>query len=86
MYHSVSAKYLQTYLDEYCFLFNRRRSSNLLFRAILERVSEMASYGAMKNARERLPRRATSGLSFPCGVSVCAGMSLGAVYAKGQIV
>lgn len=56
MYHSVSAKYLQTYLDEYCFLFNRRRSSNLLFRAILERVSEMASYGAMKNARERLPR------------------------------
>lgn len=39
VYHNVSAKYLQTYLDEYCFRYNRRDSGNLLFRAILERVS-----------------------------------------------
>jgi transposase-like protein len=43
VYHSVSAKYLQTYLDEYCFRYNRRNQGNLLFRAILERVSLKAS-------------------------------------------
>ena len=43
VYHSVSAKYLQTYLDEYCFRYNRRDKGNLLFRAILERVSLKAS-------------------------------------------
>jgi transposase len=43
VYHNVSAKYLQTYLDEYTFRFNRRDRGNLLFRAILERVSQRAS-------------------------------------------
>lgn len=43
VYHSVSAKYLQSYLDEYSFRYNRRRSGNLIFPALLERVSEMAS-------------------------------------------
>lgn len=43
VYHNVSAKYLQTYLDEYSFRFNRRDRGNLLFRAILQRVSERAS-------------------------------------------
>jgi transposase-like protein len=43
VYHNVSAKYLQTYLDEYSFRFNRRDRGNLLFRAILERVSQRAS-------------------------------------------
>lgn len=43
VYHSVGAKYLQTYLDEYCFRYNRRESGNLIFRAILARVSERAS-------------------------------------------
>jgi transposase-like protein len=43
VYHNVSAKYLQTYLDEYCFRFNRRDRGNLLFRAILDRVSQRAS-------------------------------------------
>ena len=39
VYHNVIAKYLQTYLDEYCFRYHRRDRGNLLFRAILERVS-----------------------------------------------
>jgi transposase len=39
VYHSVSKKYLQTYLDEYAFRYNRRDLGNLLFLAILERVS-----------------------------------------------
>ncbi len=43
VYHNVSAKYLQTYLNEYCFRYNRRDRGNLLFRAILQRVSERAS-------------------------------------------
>ena len=43
VYHSVSAKYLQGYLDEYSFRYNRRDSGNLIFSALLERVSEMAS-------------------------------------------
>jgi len=43
VYHSVSAKYLQSYLDEYSFRYNRRDSGNLIFPAILARVSELAS-------------------------------------------
>jgi transposase len=43
VYHSVSAKYLQGYLDEYSFRYNRRDSGNLIFPAMLKRVSELAS-------------------------------------------
>ena len=43
VYHSVSAKYLQTYLDEYSFRYNRRNQGNLLFKRILEQVSRQAS-------------------------------------------
>jgi len=43
VYHSVSAKHLQSYLDEYCFRYNRRLEGNLQFNAILERVFERAS-------------------------------------------
>jgi transposase-like protein len=43
VYHQVSQKYLQTYLDEYSFRYNRRQYGNLLFTEILRRVSERAS-------------------------------------------
>jgi hypothetical protein len=43
VYHSVSPKYLQTYLDEYCFRYNRRYEGNQQFNAILGRVFERAS-------------------------------------------
>jgi transposase-like protein len=43
VYHSVGQKYLQSYLDEYTFRYNRREMGNQQFRAILERVSERAS-------------------------------------------
>jgi hypothetical protein len=43
VYHSVSTKYLQTYLDEYCFRYNRREMGNLIFTSMLKRVSELAS-------------------------------------------
>ena len=44
VYHSVSAKHLQSYLDEYSFRYNRRDSGNLVFSSILARVGEMASH------------------------------------------
>ena len=43
VYHSVSKKYLQTYLNEYSFRYNHRDCGNLIFPAILARVSEKAS-------------------------------------------
>jgi len=43
VYHSVSKKYLQTYLNEYSFRYNRRDSGNLIFFAILGKVAELAS-------------------------------------------
>jgi transposase-like protein len=43
VYHSVSQKYLQTYLDEYTFRYNRRFEGNQQFRAILARISERAA-------------------------------------------
>jgi transposase len=43
VYHSVSQKYLQTYLDEYCFRYNRRASGNLIFPAMLAKVGEKVS-------------------------------------------
>jgi transposase len=42
VYHSVSRKYLQTYLDEYSFRYNRRDQGNLIFTSMLKRVSELA--------------------------------------------
>jgi transposase len=43
VYHSVSREYLQHYLDEYCFRYNRRHSGNQQFKAILLRASRQGS-------------------------------------------
>lgn len=42
VYHSVSQKYLQSYLDEYSFRYNRRDQGNLIFKSILEQATERA--------------------------------------------
>jgi len=42
VYHNVGKHYLQTYLDEYSFRYNRRNQGNLIFNAMLERVFERA--------------------------------------------
>jgi transposase-like protein len=42
VYHSVSAKYLQLYLDEYSFRYNRRESATPMFWAMLDRVQKTA--------------------------------------------
>jgi transposase len=42
VYHNVGKNYLQTYLDEYSFRYNRRNQGNLIFTSILERVSARA--------------------------------------------
>jgi transposase-like protein len=43
VYHQVSQKYLQSYLDEYTFRYNRRDQGNLIFTSILKRVCERAA-------------------------------------------
>ncbi|MGH9688911.1 MAG: IS1595 family transposase [Candidatus Acidiferrales bacterium] len=43
VYHHVDPYYLQSYLDEYCFRYNRRHEGNLQFKAILVRASERMS-------------------------------------------
>lgn len=43
VYHSVSKEYLQSYLNEYTFRYNRRDQGNLIFKSILEQVSRRAS-------------------------------------------
>lgn len=40
VYHAVSARYLQSYLDEYTFRYNRRGGSQPMFWAILDRVQQ----------------------------------------------
>ena len=42
VYHSVSKKYLQTYLDEYSFRYNRRNEGQPMFTSLLSQVSERA--------------------------------------------
>ncbi len=42
-YHSVSAKYLQSYLDEYSFRYNHRDGQEPMFVSLLGRVSELAN-------------------------------------------
>jgi transposase len=39
VYHHVDPAYLQSYLDEFCFRYNRRHMGNQQFRSILERAS-----------------------------------------------
>jgi transposase-like protein len=42
VYHAVSQEYLQTYLDEYTYRYNRRDQGNLIFKSILAEVSRRA--------------------------------------------
>jgi transposase-like protein len=50
VYHQVSHKYLQTYLDEYSFRYNRRDQGNLIFSAFLKRVCERAALPAVRDS------------------------------------
>jgi transposase len=42
VYHHVDSAYLQSYLDEFCFRYNRRHMGNQQFRSILERASRVS--------------------------------------------
>jgi transposase len=42
VYHAISTTYLQNYLDEYAFRYNRRYSSKPMFWAMLDRVEKPA--------------------------------------------
>lgn len=43
VYHNVSAKYLQTYFDEYSFRYNHRHDSQPMFTTFLKRVEKKAN-------------------------------------------
>jgi transposase len=43
VYHAVSDKYLQSYLDEYAFRYNRRDSGQPMFRAFLGQIRKVAT-------------------------------------------
>jgi transposase-like protein len=43
VYHAVSPKYLQSYLNEYGFRYNHRKSQTPMFHLLLGRVSALAS-------------------------------------------
>jgi ISXO2 transposase-like protein len=47
VYHSVGHHYLQTYLNQYNFRYNRRDQGSLIFTSILKRVSELAEQRAV---------------------------------------
>jgi len=40
VYHAISSTYLQNYLDEYAFRYNRRFSEQPMFWAMLDRVEK----------------------------------------------
>jgi transposase-like protein len=56
VYHNVGRGYLQSYLDEYSFRYNRRHKGNLIFNDVLARVSEKAVERPSAEARQTQPR------------------------------
>jgi transposase len=54
VYHSVSKKYLQTYLDEYSFRYNRRNSGQPMFVSLLEQIYERAEQPHVSRESETL--------------------------------
>ena len=56
VYHNVGRNYLQTYLDEYSFRYNRRDRGNLIFNDVLQRVSECAVERPSAKVRQTQPR------------------------------
>src|SRR6266478_9411158 len=55
VYHSVSKKYLQTYLNEYVFRYNHRACGNLIFPLLLERASQPELLKLSEPAKRNLP-------------------------------
>ena len=39
VYHAVSPKYLQSYLDEYTFRYNHRKDEKAMFKTILSQIT-----------------------------------------------
>ena len=67
VYHQVSQKYLQSYLDEYSFRYNRRDQGNLIFTSLLEKVSERAVLAYRSNILSNSARLMCCIFSFVSG-------------------
>jgi transposase len=55
VYHAVSQKYLQSYLNEYSFRYNRRHQGNLIFTSILQKACCRASQSPVAIVSETHP-------------------------------
>jgi transposase len=55
VYHSVSKKYLQTYLNEYAFRYNHRDCGNLIFPLLVARASQTELLKPSVPAAKNLP-------------------------------
>lgn len=55
VYHSVSKKYLQNYLNEYAFRYNHRFCGNLIFPMLLERASQPELLKPAAQVEKNLP-------------------------------
>jgi transposase len=55
VYHSVSQKYLQSYLDEYSYRFNRRASGNLIFWDVLKQAGKVLPVPSDPEAEKKTP-------------------------------
>jgi len=83
VYHSVSTKHLQSYLDEYSFRFNRRHMGNQQFRSILERASRKASQPPSSEFRGTGRALAAAFASLPLQRDeACAAFALGASHLR----
>ncbi|PYV75287.1 MAG: hypothetical protein DMG96_17685 [Acidobacteria bacterium] len=55
VYHAVSKKYLQTYLNEYAFRYNHRACVNLIFPLLVERAAQPELLKPSEPAKRNLP-------------------------------
>lgn len=55
VYHSVGRGYLQSYIDEYTFRYNRRDRGNLIFLDVLQRVCEKSDVRPGARGRGMMP-------------------------------
>ena len=53
VYHSVSAKYLQSYLNEYTFRYNHRKDTQSMFMTMLGQVALYRADGTPAEVRSR---------------------------------
>ena len=92
VYHAVSQKYWQTYLDEYSYRYNRRDHGNLIFKSILNEVSKLSyvhlGLGNLQRTASALAAQDRGGLRRSCcsGFAPRSGKTLASWHALAQAI